>query len=124
MRHRLAVAVFALAVAGALVPGALAAGPDLGTVAALNTDKLTYTTAVSGNETTLSVRPAAGAEALREVKIPGKWGIPLVTFNGLAGGLSHDGHRLVLAMASGQGQPLRVKSGFVTVDAGTLKVLR
>ena len=55
------------------------------------------------------MRPAAGGKALRQVSIPGKWGIPLVTFNGDAGGLSHDGRLLVLSQATDAGKPLRAE---------------
>jgi hypothetical protein len=124
MRHRPVLAIAAtLGVAGALAASVPAAGPDLGTVGALKATRLSYTTSVSGNETTLAVRPSAGSEALRRLTIPGKWGIPLVTFNGEAGGLSHDGRLLVLGMATGLGRPLRSQSGFVTVDTRKLKVL-
>ncbi len=69
------------------------------------------------------MRPSAGGKA-RQTSIPGKWGIPLVTFNGEAGGLSHDGRLLVLSMATGLGRPLRAASGFVTVDTRKLEVIR
>jgi hypothetical protein len=126
MRHRpvLAAVAATLAAAGPLAASAPAAGPDLGTVGALNVDRLTYTTSVSGNRTTVAVRRSAAAEALRQSTIAGKWGIPLVTFNGEAGGLSHDGRLLVLGMATGLGRPLRSESGFVVVDTRTLKTLR
>ena len=65
-----------------------------------------------------SARPPS-AEALRQVSIPGKWGIPRVTFNADVGGLSHDGRLLVL-QTTDFGQPLRAKSGFVTVDTRKL----
>ncbi len=97
--------------------------PDLGTVNALDAARVVYTTSISGNVTTLAARSSAG-KPLGHVAIPGKWGIPLVTLNGDAGGLSHDGRLLVLGMANGLGQPLRARSGFVTVDTRKLKVVR
>jgi len=123
MRHRHFPALGVLALAVALVPAAHAAGPGLGTATALNTDELTYTTAVSGGTTTVAVRPSASAEALRQAVIPGNWGIPRVTFNGEVGGLSRDGRVLVLA-TTGYGRPLRAQSGFVTLDTRKLAVTR
>jgi hypothetical protein len=123
MRHRLVLALAGLALAAGLASTALAAGPGLGTATFLNTSKLTYTTSVSGNTTTLAVRPEASAEAPRRLDIPGKWGIPRVTFNADVGGLSQDGRLLVL-QTTDFGQPLRAKSGFVTVDTRKLAVVR
>jgi hypothetical protein len=121
MRHRLALAIAGLALAAGLVSTALAAGPSLGTATAINATKLTFTTSVTGNTTTLAVRPAATAEVLRQVQIPGKWGIPRVTFNGDVEGLSRDGRLLVL-QTTAYGEPLRARSGFVTVDTRKLAV--
>jgi hypothetical protein len=123
MRHRFVLTLAGLALAAGLTSTALAAGPTLGTASFLNTAKLTYTTSVSGDTTTLAVRPAAAAEALRQVSIPGKWGIPRVTLNGDVGGLSHDGRLLVLS-STDYGTPLRARSGFVTVDTRKLTVGR
>jgi hypothetical protein len=123
MRHRLLPALAGLVLAAALASSASAAGPDLGTVNALDTGKLTYTTSVLDGKTTLAERPSAGAKALRQVSIPGRWAFPLVTFNGHAEGLSHDGRLLVLALKA-IGKPLRTESGFVTVDARTLRLER
>jgi hypothetical protein len=120
-RHVLAIAVLVLALAS--VPAALAAGPSLGTATALSTPSLTYTAKASGSTTTLAVRPSTATEATRRISIPGKWGIPRVTFNGDTGGLSHDGRLLVLA-TTGYGQPLRATSGFVVVDTRRLAVTR
>jgi hypothetical protein len=121
MRHRHVLVLAGLAIAAVLAFPALAAGPDLGTATFLDVADLTYTTTTSGGATTLAVRPSAGAEALRQVSIPGKWGIPRVTFNGDTGGLSHDGRTLVLATTT-YGRPLRSKSAFVTVDTRRLAV--
>jgi hypothetical protein len=123
MRHRLVLAVAGLALAAGLASTALAAGPSLGTASFINATKLTYTTSISGNTTMLAVRPATGAETLRQVSIPGKWGIPRVTFNADVGGLSPNGRLLVL-QTTDFGEPLRAKSGFVTVDTRKLAVVR
>ena len=123
MRHRLVLTLAVLALPLAIGPAGLAAGPTLGTATALNANAFTYTTSISGNETTLALRRSATTSALRQVSIPGKWGIPRVTFNGEVGGLSHDGRLLVLSTTD-YGEPLRAKSGFVTVDTRKLAVMR
>ena len=123
MRHRLVLALAVLALPLAIGPDALAAGPTLGTATALNADAFTYTTSISGNKTTLALRRSATMPALRRASIPGKWGIPRVTFNGEVGGLSHDGRLLVLSTTD-YGEPLRARSGFVTVDTRKLAVTR
>ena len=122
MRHRLVLAL-AAAVAAALAPAAHAAGPDLGTAKALAAGKVVYTTVASGGKTTVAVRRSRGASPLRQRSLAGRWGIPLVTFNGEAGGLSHDGRLLVLS-TTGRGQPLRPRSGFVVLDTRKLAVTR
>jgi hypothetical protein len=123
MRHRLVTPLALVAAAAAVASTALAAGPNLGTATFLNGAKLTYTATTSGNATTVAVRPSATVDPLREVSIPGKWGIPRVTFNGDVGGLSHDGRLLVL-QTTAFGRPLLARSSFVTVDTRNLAVKR
>jgi len=123
MRHRLVPTLALAAAAAVLASTALAAGPSLGTATFLNGARLTYTATTSGNTTMVAVRPSASVDALHQTSIPGKWGIPRVTFNGDVGGLSYDGRLLVL-QTTGFGRPLRATSGFVTVDARDLDVKR
>jgi hypothetical protein len=122
MRHRLVHAVAGFALAAGLASTALAAGPSLGTATSLDAARLTYTTSVTGNTTTLPARAPAGAEG-RRLQISGKYGIPRVTFNGDVEGLSRDGRLLVL-QTTDFGEPLRARSGFVTVDTRKLAVKR
>jgi len=121
MRHRLALPLAAVLVA--LAPAGAAAKPDLGPAAALEAGKVVYTTAVAGGRTTLAVRPSRAAKPLRARTIPGRWGIPVVTFHGEAGGLSRDGRVLVLATTR-RGEPLRARSGFAVVDTQRVAVTR
>lgn len=119
MRHRLFPATAVLALA--LAPAALAAGPDLGTTTTLNAGNVTYSAARAGSETSLAVRAADG-HMLRQASLPGVWGIPRVTVNGDAAGLSHDGRMLVLARSTNPGRPLRSETRFLTVDTRRLAV--
>jgi hypothetical protein len=123
MRNRFLPALAGLALAAALASPASAAGPDLGTVDALDAGGLVYTATVLDGRTTVAARRATGSAPLRQATIPGRFGIPLVTFNGHAEGLSNDGRLLVLADRT-TGTPLRARSGFVTVDTRTLRVMR
>ena len=74
MRHRpvlaLAAVLAAAVVVALLAASARAAGPDLGTAPFLNTSRQTYTATVSDAGTTVALRPASSAEALRTLSIP------------------------------------------------------
>jgi hypothetical protein len=113
---RLALALLALAATQV----ALAAGPDLGTTGAILDGNVSYLTSRSLNDTTLTARTAVGKT--RSVELDGIWGIPRITLGGLAGGISHDGRRLVLAEATHPNQPLRTTTRFVVVDTSRLAV--
>src|SRR5207253_8647357 len=51
--------------------------------------------------TTLAVVRVRGGRVLNFVNLPGSFGVPLVTQNGGAGGLSRDGGTLILATYAG-----------------------
>jgi hypothetical protein len=122
MRHLFALALAALALVA--VPGALAAGPDLGTTGTLDAGKVTYTAAPAHSKTSLAVRAADG-HIIRQASLRGAWGFPRVTLNGDAAGLTRDGRLLVLAeVPTNRASPLRSDSRFVTVDTRRLAVTR
>jgi hypothetical protein len=114
-----------VAAALALAPTAAAAGPYLGTldggagVSAASGD-VSYVTHVAGSTTTLAARGADG-QLLRSRSLPGSWGIPRVTVNGVVGGLSADGRLLILADASRPSGTPRAESRFQVVTAKTLE---
>lgn len=86
-----AVAVAALVLAGA----ASGVGPWPGTIRSLTTaDGTRYTISYSADTTV--VRALRGGSVVAKGEVYGRWGIPAVTSTGVAGGLSHDGKRLVL----------------------------
>jgi hypothetical protein len=115
---RCAIAVFALAA----VQAAPAAGPDLGTTEALLAGEVSYAVGRDGAATSLTARSGSG-DVLRTASVKGVWGIPRVTLAGAAGGLSHDGRRLVLAEATHPNKPLRDTTRFLVVDTRRLAVL-
>jgi hypothetical protein len=49
-----------------------------------------------GATTTLAAVSASDGSRLRSSTLPGSFGVPMLTYNGVAGGLSHDGKTLVL----------------------------
>jgi hypothetical protein len=49
-----------------------------------------------GTTTTLAAVNASDGSRLRSSTLPGSFGIPMLTYNGVAGGLSHDGKTLIL----------------------------
>jgi hypothetical protein len=105
----------------ALAPAAAAAGPSPGIAQGregLSASGIRYT-AVAGGAGRTVLR--AGT---RSATLAGRWGIPLVTFNGVAGGLSHDRSTLVLADATPQQGALRAESRFALVDARSLRLLK
>jgi hypothetical protein len=123
---RKAVALLAL-VLSAVVPSAAAgAGPTPGVLQgsggildASGTFRF-VTLAASGSTVVARVSVKSGT-VLRSRAIPGNYGIPLVTFNGTAGGLSVDGQTLVLAPA---GFAFRKVTNFAVFDTLSYRVAR
>jgi hypothetical protein len=117
------------AVVLALVPGALAGGPSLGVLDPLagidyKAQDVSYVASVQDATTTLLATRTSTNAVLRQKTLRGAWGIPRVTLNGHAGGLSRNGHRLVLAEAAFPKTPLRAVSRFAVVDTGKLAIER
>jgi len=94
-----------------LAPAASAVGPWLGTAPA----GVGYSLSAAGGLTT--VAGEAGSLA-----VPGTWGLPRVTLNGAVGGLSANGHVLVLAEARGE-HPAPT-STFLALGTSPLHLLR
>jgi hypothetical protein len=108
-----AVTAAALLLAGA----AVAVGPWPGVVNSLSQDGVRYTVSRDSGVTTL--RKVANGEVVRSVTFDGSWGIPAVTSNGVAGGLSPDRATLVLAEPPNY-NGLRSQSRFLVVATATL----
>jgi hypothetical protein len=97
------------------VPAASASGPWLGTTP----EGIGYSAVTYGDTTTIG-------DGTRSISAHGKWGIPLVTMNGDAGGLTTDGRVLVLGNA-GADHPngaLSRKSSFLVLGTKPLHVVR
>jgi hypothetical protein len=123
MFRRLNLCLTAFAVLVLAPPAVRAAGPaadptqtaSSGVLSAGNTD---FFALGAGNETRLDAMSTRDGR-LHETRVPGSWGLPVVTQNGDVGGLSPDGKTLVLSSGSG-GSPSR----FVVVNVRTLQPTR
>ncbi len=121
MRRLVLGTVTAVALIGAA--GALAVGPwpGLASSVASPTGDVRYAAARSQGWTTL--RAIRGGTVTASATFPGAYGIPAVTSNGQAGGLSPDGRLLVLAQAPSY-NGLRRESRFLVVSTGSLKRMK
>jgi hypothetical protein len=107
----------------AVVTTASGAGPSPGLQDArgLASGKVRYVALPVGARTSIEVVNRDG-DTLREMRINGKWGIPLVAYDGTAEGLFPDGRTLLLAQDLYKGQTLRTTTRFTLVDTRRMKV--
>jgi hypothetical protein len=110
----------------ALVPAAVAdgGGPGIGVVEGDGVTNaagtLRYVAVAAGTNTVVEAVRTNGGQVEGSNLLAGQFGIPLVTIDGGLGGLSADGHTLVLGDAV-PGSPLRTVSHFAVVDPGNLQ---
>jgi hypothetical protein len=97
-------------------------GLSLGSVGLAN-GKVRYVTLPTGASTTVEVIERNGGNVLRFMHIRGAWGIPLVAFDGTAGGLMPDHRTLLLAQSVYTGQGFRKRTSFTFVDIRKMKRL-
>jgi len=111
------------AVAAALVLAgtALAAAPWPGLARNVSGGELRYAAGHSRGQTW--VRALRGTTVVAQRTIAGDWGIPAVTMDGVGGGLSHDGKRLILVEPPDY-QNLRRESRFLVLSTAGLKTVR
>jgi hypothetical protein len=110
-------------------PAAFAAGPDPGVIlgglgVASPGGKLRYVAIGEKHATTVTVFRRSDDRIVKWRTFRGSFGIPAVTFNSTAGGVSSDGSTLVLSdTRTGNGEyPLKRHSTFLVVDAKRLRV--
>jgi hypothetical protein len=110
-------------------PAVFAAGPDpgvmLGGLGVASPDgKLRYVAIGEKHATTVTVFRRSDDRIVKWRTFRGSFGIPVVTFNSTAGGVSSDGSTLVLSdTRTGNGEyPLKRHSTFLVVDAKRLRV--
>src|SRR2546430_2775631 len=121
LRRLLPLALVALVV----VPAALADGGGGAPISSEGVvapgGKIRYLALANGRSTTVNASHLNGV-VLRWRDIRGHWGIPGVTINGVAGGLSGDGRTLVLVRA--QTAPVPTRSVFLVVRTSDLAPLQ
>jgi hypothetical protein len=108
----------------AVTNGATAAGPSPGLAAdGLTQGNERYVTMAAGASTSLAVIRRDGGHVLRSMTIKGTWGIPLVAYDGTAGGLLPDGRTLLLAQSIYVANGFRKHTSFTFVDVRKMKRL-
>src|SRR5436190_5974474 len=109
-------ALAAVLVCAAITQGtALGAGPSPGLAPnGVASGGVRYVV-VRGDGTTLEATRRDGGHVLRSTVLQGSWGIPLVAFDGTAGGLSADGSTLVLSDTNGV-NPEAKRTSFLVVQ--------
>ena len=120
MRGKLLKALTAAGLAAAVAAGiAAAAGPTPGFaqdgVAGPN-GQVQYTATKKGKSTLVQAVRLRDARVLRSATLRGSFGVPLVAYDGTAGGVTHDGRLLVLETAGG------VSTTFAVLTTKSLKV--
>jgi hypothetical protein len=89
---------------------------------AVDAGEVSYVTADHGATTTLSKR--VEGKVVAGTKLPGEWGVPMVTIGGAHGGLSPDGRTLVLGSNVHPDGQLRSASGFAVIATRDLRLVR
>ena len=115
-----------LACAAATQAVALGAGPSPGVMQGrdgIARGDVRYVAVASGPDTILIKVQREGGRILRSKALQGMWGIPLVAFDGTAGGLMADGRRLILADSAGV-DPRSTRSSFLVLDTKRLRILQ
>lgn len=116
----------ALAAAGATGIAAADGGPSPGVLSGWDGVRapgaqVRYVTVSSGRWTTLQVIRVRDGRVLRFVQVPGALGVPLVAYDGTAGGLSADRRRLVLGSWMSPGT---TASRFAVLETRRLRLVR
>lgn len=102
---------------------ALGAGPDPGVAQnarGIARGKVLYVALPAGDRTVVRAISRSSGRVLRHVAVNGRFGLPMVAFDGTVSGLSADGHTLVLGQE--RTSPYRSASSFTVLDVPRLKV--
>jgi hypothetical protein len=116
--------IAAAVAAGAAAAGGPSPGISLGSSGVTGRDaQIRYVAVPAGLETVVEKLRIGDAQVLRSRFLRGRYGVPLVAYDGSAGGLSHDAKTLVLSTLPGLPQ-LGGVTRFAVLDAKTLRVRR
>jgi hypothetical protein len=108
--------------AAGIAPGTMTGGAGVADVRG----GVNYVAVPSGRGTSVLAIRSRDGRVVRSRFLRASYGVPLVTFSGAVGGLSHDGRTLVLegVRTAQQQQYLRSRSRFAALRARSLKPLR
>jgi hypothetical protein len=115
-----AVALLCAAVGSAT---ALGAGPDPGVAqggTGLTLGKARYVAVQAGGQTVVQRIDRSSGRVLRQVSVPGSFGLPMVAYDGTIEGLTADGRTMVLAQT--RSVQFRKSSSFAVIDIPTLRL--
>lgn len=117
--------LLALPVASAASDGGPSPGTAVGWDGVASPDGLVRYVALpaGGGQTTLAVVRIRGGRVLKFLNVRGSFGVPFVTQNGEAGGLSRDGRTLILATFAPVG-PAGAATRFAVLDTKRLSLSR
>jgi hypothetical protein len=123
-RHILLALALAIGCAVWTATVASGAGPSPGlaqSTQGITKGKLRYHAVPAGTATNVQVVDR-NFHVLRHMSVKGKWGIPLVAYDGTAEGLFPNGRTLLLAQPLSNGMPIRATTKFTLVDTRKMKV--
>jgi hypothetical protein len=115
-----------LACAAATQAVALGAGPSPGVMQGrdgIARGDVRYVAVPSGTDTILEAVRRDGGRVLKFKALRGSWGIPLVAFDGTAGGLSTDGRTLILGDLNGV-NPKAKRTSLLVIGTKRFRVLQ
>jgi hypothetical protein len=118
MSRRAGITTLALGLAAVLAGAASGAGPWPGLASSLSANGVFYTASHSAGTTTVMARQGTH---IRTATFKGSFGIPAITLQGLAGGISTNGRLLVLAQPPNY-EALKRASGFLVLRAPSLRL--
>jgi len=115
-----------LACAAATQAVALGAGPSPGVMQGRDgvaRGDVRYVAVPSGTDTILEAVRREGGRVLRFKALQGSWGVPLVAFDGTAGGLSADGRTLILSDLNSV-NPKAKHTSFMVIGTTRFRILQ
>src|SRR5215218_7970778 len=115
-----------LACAAATQAVALGAGPSPGVMQGrdgIARGDIRYVAVPSGKDTILEAVRRGGGRVLKFKALRGSWGVPLVAFDGTAGGLSADGRMLILSDLNGV-NPQAKHTSFLVAGTKRFRILQ
>ncbi len=126
MGRRRSIGFVAAVISLTVVAAAFGAGPWPGLAVNLTAPDGTvrYAAKAVGSSTNVTAVRVSTGRVLHRARVAGVFGIPAVTLNGTAGGLSVDGRRLILAPPPNYDATPSAETRFVVLSTATLRPVR